>query len=188
VFLRLLLASNSSVNFFRGSSNYVPTGRTPRRWTHLPGSKAPSALPYIRRSSGRRTFVCVVETSPPSGKIKIFEPIDQNVRWRNKLTFRKVLQGGNDKLRIYKELYVPEQSSSIHFLRTELRVACVNGFEIIDPDTLDTRGLLDLSDESCDFVRRRSDHTYPKPVAIYCIENKFLLCYDGACFAKVQRG
>jgi hypothetical protein len=43
-----------------------------------------------------RTFVCVVKTSPLSSTIKIFEPIDQNVRGRNKPTFRKLLQGGND--------------------------------------------------------------------------------------------
>jgi hypothetical protein len=51
----------------------------------------------------------------------------------------------------------------------------VNRFEIIDPDTLDMQGLLDPSDESLDFVRRRSDNTRPKPVAIYRIENEFLL-------------
>lgn len=126
-----------------------------------------------------RTFVCVVKTSPLSSTIKIFEPIDQNVRGRSKPTFRKLLQGGNDTLRIYKEFYIPVQSSSIHFLRTKLCVACVNGFEIIDPDTLDTQGLLDPGDESLDFVRRRGDNTRPKPVAIYRIENEFLLCYDG---------
>jgi RHO1 GDP-GTP exchange protein 1/2 len=127
-----------------------------------------------------RTFVCVVKTSPLSSTIKIFEPIDQNVRGRNKPTFRKLLQGGNDTLRIYKEFYIPVQSSSIQFLRTKLCVACVNGFEIIDPDTLDTQGLLDPNDESLEFVRRRGENTRPKPVAIYRIENEFLLCYDGA--------
>jgi hypothetical protein len=95
-----------------------------------------------------RTFVCVVKTSPLSSTIKIFEPIDQNVLGRNKATFRKLLQGGKDTLRIYKEFYIPLQSCSIHFLRTKLYVASVNGFEIIDPDTLDTQGLLDPSDES----------------------------------------
>jgi hypothetical protein len=128
-----------------------------------------------------RTFVCVVKTSPRSSTIKIFEPIDQNVR--GKPTFRKLLQGGDDSdtLQVYKEFFIPVQASSIHFLRTKLCVVCVNGFEIIDPDTLDTQGLLDPSDESLGFIRRRrGDHTWPKPVAIYRIENEFLLCYDGA--------
>jgi hypothetical protein len=134
-----------------------------------------------------RTFVCVVKTSPISSTIKVFEPIDQNVRGRNKPTFRKLLQGGNDTLRIYKEFYIPVQSTSIHFLRTKLCVACVNGFEIIDPDTLDTQGLLDPNDESLEFVRRRGENTRPKPVAIYRIENEFLLCYDGALFTFLGR-
>ena len=125
-----------------------------------------------------RTFVCVVRTSPRSSTINIFEPIDQNAR--GKPTFRKLLPGGNDTLRIYKEFFIPVQSSSIHFLRTKLCVACVNGFEIIDPDTLDTQGLLDPNDESLGFVRRRGDHTWPKPLSIYRIANEFLLCYDGA--------
>ena len=85
--------------------------------------------------------------------------------------FRKLLEGGNDTLRIYKEFYIPVQSNSIHFLRTKFCVACVNGFEIIDPDTLDTQGLLDQSDSSLDFVSRRSDNTRPKPVVIYRIDN-----------------
>ncbi|KAI0251796.1 RhoGEF Rgf2 [Lactifluus subvellereus] len=134
-----------------------------------------------------QTFVCVVKTSPISSTIKVFEPIDQNVRGRNKPTFRKLLQGGNDTLRIYKEFYIPVQSTSIHFLRTKLCVACVNGFEIIDPDTLDTQGLLDPNDESLEFVRRRGENTRPKPVAIYRIENEFLLCYDEFAF-YIDRG
>ncbi|KAI0042292.1 CNH-domain-containing protein [Auriscalpium vulgare] len=129
-----------------------------------------------------RTFVCVVKTSPLSSTIKILEPIDQNVRGRSKPTFRKLLQGGNDTLRIYREFYIPVQSSSIHFLKTRLCVACVNGFEIIDPATLDTQGLLDPSDESLEFVRRRGDNVKPKPMAIYRIENEFLLCYDDFAF------
>lgn len=58
-------------------------------------------------------------------------------------------------------------------------MACVNGFEIIDPETLDTQGLLDPGDESLEFVRRRADNLKPKPMAIYRIENEFLLCYEG---------
>lgn len=77
-----------------------------------------------------------------------------------------------------QEFYIPLQSSSIHFLKTKLCVGCPNGFEIVDLETLDTQGLLDPADESLDFVRRRESTL--KPMAIYRIENEFLLCYDGA--------
>lgn len=49
-----------------------------------------------------KTLVCVVKTSPLSSTIKTLEPIDHNVRGRNKPTFRKLLQGGNDTLRVFK--------------------------------------------------------------------------------------
>ena len=87
-------------------------------------------------------------------------------------------------LRIYEEFYIPVQSSSIHFLRTKLCVACVNVFEIIDSDTLERLDSQEFLDPGDEFVRRRSDSTRPKSVAIYRIENQFLLCDDGACFAS----
>lgn len=76
-----------------------------------------------------------------------------------------------------QEFYIPVQSSSIHFLKTKLCVGCTNGFEIVDLETLDTQGLLDPADLSLDFVRRRENL---RPLAIYRIDNEFLLCYDGA--------
>ncbi len=49
-----------------------------------------------------KTLVCVIKTSPLSSTIKTLEPIDQNIRGRSKPTFRKLLQGGNDTLRVFK--------------------------------------------------------------------------------------
>ena len=75
-----------------------------------------------------------------------------------------------------QEFYIPVQSSSIHFLKTKLCVGCTNGFEIVDLETLDTQGLLDPADGSLEFVRKREGL---RPLAIYRIDNEFLLCYDG---------
>ena len=55
-------------------------------------------------------------------------------------------------------------------------MGCTKGFEIVDLETLDTQALLDPSDTSLDFVQKRDD---VRPMAIYRIENDFLLCYDG---------
>ena len=49
-----------------------------------------------------RTLVSVVKSTPLSSTIKTLEPIDQNVRGRSKPTFRKLLQGGADTLRVFK--------------------------------------------------------------------------------------
>ncbi|KAI0079401.1 CNH-domain-containing protein [Panus rudis PR-1116 ss-1] len=132
-----------------------------------------------------KTLVCVVKASPLSSTIKTLEPIDQNVRGRSKPTFRKLLQGGNDTLKVFKEFYIPVQSSSIHFLKTKLCVGCTNGFEIVDLETLDTQGLLDPADQSLEFVRKKENL---RPLAIYRIDNEFLLCYDEFAFYVNKTG
>ncbi|KAH9913549.1 CNH-domain-containing protein [Epithele typhae] len=132
-----------------------------------------------------RTLVCAVKSSPLSSTIKTLEPIDQHTRGRSKPTFRKRLQGGNDTLQVFKEFYIPLQSSSIHFLKTRLCVGCTNGFEIVDLDTLDTQGLLDPADTSLEFIHKRENL---KPLAIYRIDNEFLLCYDEFAFYVNKTG
>jgi len=112
------------------------------------------------------------------------EPIDQDTRSRSKPTFRKLLQGGNDTLKLYKEFYIPVESTSVHYLKTKMCVGCSRGFEIVDLETLDTQGLLDPMDDSLEFVRRRE----VRPMAIYRVQNEFLLCYDEFAFYVNKNG
>ena len=83
-----------------------------------------------------------------------------------------------------QEFYIPLESSSLHFLKTKLCVGNAKGFEIVDLESLDTQGLLDPSDESLDFVKKKENL---RPMAIYRIANEFLLCYDGSFGFDVSR-
>ena len=49
----------------------------------------------------------------------------------------------------------------------------------MDLETLDTQPLLDPADESLEFVIKKDNL---RPMAIYRIDNEFLLCYDGQCW------
>lgn len=49
-----------------------------------------------------KVLVCIVKSSQLSSTFKTLEPIDQNIRGRSKPTFRKLLQGGNDTLKLFK--------------------------------------------------------------------------------------
>ena len=49
-----------------------------------------------------RVLVCIVKSSQLSSTFKTLEPIDQNIRGRAKPTFRKLLQGGNDTLKMFR--------------------------------------------------------------------------------------
>ena len=133
-----------------------------------------------------RTLVCVVKSSSLSSTIKTLEPIEQNLRvGKKQQTFRKLLQGGQDSLRVFKEFYIPTESSSIHFLKTKLCVGCTKGFEIVDLETLDTQGLLDPADSNLDFVQKKEN---VKPIAIYRVDREFLLCYDEFAFYVNKNG
>ncbi|GAA5891836.1 hypothetical protein JCM8208_002907 [Rhodotorula glutinis] len=131
-----------------------------------------------------RTLVCVVKSGSVSSTIKTLEPVDVP-RGKKQPAIRKFLQGSNESLRVFKEFYIPTESSSVHFLKSKLCVGCTKGFEIVDLETLDTQGLLDPADSSLDFVQKREN---AKPIAIYRIDGDFLLCYDEFAFYVNKNG
>ncbi|WVQ84886.1 hypothetical protein IAT38_007049 [Cryptococcus sp. DSM 104549] len=133
-----------------------------------------------------KTLVAIVKSSTLSSTIKVMEPVDvsQN-RKKAQGGFMKRLNGREDALKLFKEFYIPTESSSVHFLKTKLCVGCTKGFEIVDLETLDMQGLLDPSDASLDFVLKRDN---VRPIAIYRIEEDFLLCYDEFAFYVNKNG
>ncbi|KAI9488223.1 CNH domain-containing protein [Zychaea mexicana] len=96
----------------------------------------------------------------------------------------------------YKEFYVGAEASNIHFLKSKVSVVVeARGFEIIDPENLAVggRNIPDSANPEFNFIQR---HTEPlKPLAMYRIQDKFLLCYNRFAFyvnnrngSLVQRG
>lgn len=132
-----------------------------------------------------RTLVCVVKSSAASSTIKTLEPIDVHARAKKHSTFGKMLPGGQDTLRVFKEFYIPTESSSIHFLKSKLCIGTIKGFEIVDLETLDTQGLLDPADVSLEFVQRQENL---QPIAIFRIDGEFLLCYNEFAFYVNKNG
>ncbi|KAI8973277.1 CNH domain-containing protein [Mycotypha africana] len=95
----------------------------------------------------------------------------------------------------YKEFYVGAESSNVHFLKSKLLIVCERGFEIIDPENLSVGGrdIPDKGDPQFNFVHRNIDSN--KPLAMYRVHDKFLLCYNKFAFyvnnrngSLVQRG
>ncbi|CAO3703395.1 unnamed protein product [Rhizopus stolonifer] len=94
----------------------------------------------------------------------------------------------------YKDFCIGAEACNIHFLRAKLNIVCERGFEVIDPENLTVgRDIPDSEDPQFNFVTR---HPEPlKPLAMYRINSKFLLCYDKFAFyvnnrngSLVQRG
>jgi hypothetical protein len=130
-------------------------------------------------------LVCCVKTSALSSTIKVYEPMDSMTKGKKKSGFAKMLAGGQDVLKPYKEFYIPSDSNSIHFLKSKLCVGCARGFEVVSLETLETQSLLDQADTSLDFVARRESI---KPIHIERLASEFLLCYTDFSFFVNRNG
>ncbi|KAF2084867.1 CNH-domain-containing protein [Saccharata proteae CBS 121410] len=130
-------------------------------------------------------LVCCVKTSALSTTIKVYEPMENMAKKSKKSGFAKMLAGGQDVLKPYKEFYIPTESTSIHFLRSKLCVGCAKGFEVVSLETLETQSLLDQADTSLDFVARRENI---KPIHIERLSSEFLLCYTDFSFFVNRNG
>ncbi|KAF9260341.1 CNH-domain-containing protein [Marasmius fiardii PR-910] len=126
-----------------------------------------------------RTLICIVKSTQLSSTIKVLEPVDRNTRGRWQLTFRKLLQGGDGSLELFKEFHLPVESWSIHFLKTKICVGSSRGFDIVDLETLDYQGFLNPGDESLEFVAKADNL---RPMAFFRIRDEFLVCYDAFAF------
>eukprot|EP00835_Amoeboradix_gromovi_P002975 NODE_183_length_15731_cov_0.226778.p1 type:complete len:945 gc:universal NODE_183_length_15731_cov_0.226778:6110-3276(-) len=122
--------------------------------------------------SGSRPLVCVVKSTSLSSTIKAYEPTELN----SQKGISKFFKTQNDSVKLYRELYIPSESTNIHFLKTKLCVGCTRGFEIVDLESLLTQGLLDPEDEDLGFAIK-VDHL--QPIALYRAFGFFLLCYNG---------
>ena len=132
-----------------------------------------------------KLLVCCVKSSSLSSTVKVFEPTDSMTKNKKKSGLSRMLAGGQDVLRPFKEFYIPMESNSIHFLRSKLCVGGAKGFEIVSLDTLETQSLLDQADTSLDFVVRREN---VKPIYIERTPSEFLLCYTDFSFFVNKNG
>ncbi|EEB08547.1 Rho1 guanine nucleotide exchange factor 1 [Schizosaccharomyces japonicus yFS275] len=133
-----------------------------------------------------KVLVCIVKSSTLSTTIKVLEPVQQLARTSKQAGLKKLLAVSQDPLRVLKELYMPTESTSIHFLKNKLCVGCTRGFEVVSLDNLETQSLLDPADTSLEFVERRENI---KPIAIYRMNGgEFLLCYSEFAFYVNRNG
>ncbi|RYP41398.1 hypothetical protein DL767_001036 [Monosporascus sp. MG133] len=132
-----------------------------------------------------RHLVCCVKSSALSTTIKVYEPNDSMSKGKKQKGFGKMFTTGQDELRAFKEFYIPTESTSVHFLKSKLCVACARGFEVVSLETLETQSLLDQADTSLDFVARKEG---VKPIHIERLNGEFLLNYTDFSFFVNRNG
>ncbi|KAJ3224469.1 RHO1 GDP-GTP exchange protein 2 [Clydaea vesicula] len=91
-------------------------------------------------------LIVSIKSGNLSSTIKIYEPKPVKIGEKKKSLFK--LGMGKENVKLFKEAYIPTESYTLLFLKTKLCVGCLQGFEIVDLDTLNTQGLLDPSDDN----------------------------------------
>lgn len=82
---------------------------------------------------------------------------------------------------ILQEFLVGAKASHVHFLKSKFAVVCERGFEIIDPNNLScSHSIPNVDDPNFNFLQTRADGL--RPLAMYRVHNKFLLCYNKFTF------
>jgi RHO1 GDP-GTP exchange protein 1/2 len=132
-----------------------------------------------------RHLVCCVKMNALSTTIKVYEPNDAMSKAKKQKGLGKMFNTGQDELKPFKEFYIPTESSSVHFLKSKLCVACARGFEVVSLETLETQSLLDQADTSLDFVARKEG---VKPIHIERLNGEFLLNYSDFSFWVERNG
>lgn len=132
-----------------------------------------------------RHLVCCVKPTTLSTTIKVYEPTDAMSKGKKQKGFGKMFNAGQDELKPFKEFYIPTESTSVHFLKSKLCVACARGFEVVSLETLETQSLLDQADTSLDFVNRKEG---VKPIHIERLNGEFLLNYSEFSFFVNRNG
>jgi hypothetical protein len=130
-------------------------------------------------------LVCAAKTSGLSTTIKVFEPMDTMTNRAKGPGLSSLFKSNQEVLKPFKEFYIPTESTSIHFLKTKLCVACARGFEIVSLETLETQSLLDQADTSLDFVAREKE---TRPIHIERLNGEFLLNYSEFSFFVNRNG
>ncbi|GAB1518105.1 RHO1 GDP-GTP exchange protein 2 [Rhizoctonia solani] len=132
-----------------------------------------------------RTVVCMVKTASLSSTVKILEsvgfPAGSNLNRNVETSFKDT----SNRLKIWKDFYLPAELYSVQFLKTKLCVAGSAGFEVVDLETLDTQVLLDPADNALNFV---GQYKNPRPLDVYRVGDEFLVCYREFAFYVNKTG
>lgn len=177
----LLVLANRSLYSFQLSQLEGNEVLSPKR-----GKKIQSSCNFFKAGIclGRH-MVCCVKSTALSTTIKVYEPNDAMTRAKKQKGLSKMFNSGQDELMPFKEFYIPIESTSVHFLRTKLCVACSRGFEVVSLETLETQSLLDQADTSLDFVARKEN---VRPIRIERLDGEFLLNYSEFSFFVNRNG
>ncbi|KAI9475761.1 MAG: CNH domain-containing protein [Benjaminiella poitrasii] len=137
-----------------------------------------------------RTLVCFVRNNAMTSTIRALEPCEttkETNKKKNKNNLGRLIRGNNEALKVYKDLYIPGEASSIQFFKNIICVGCERGFQMVNLSSAEVQSVLDPNDESNNIILQQ--HENMKPISMFRHKDgNILLCYSELAFYIDKKG
>jgi hypothetical protein len=101
------------------------------------GKKISSSVSFFKQGICKdKIYISAVKSSTLGSTVKIFEPCINTVATNLRGKIGKFFRSTLEPFTLYKEFFIPIESSSVHFLKKSICIGCQRGFELVDLDTL----------------------------------------------------
>ncbi|CAO3599660.1 unnamed protein product [Absidia cylindrospora] len=143
-----------------------------------------------------RSLVCYVRYNAMTSTIRALEVHDssatKNKKKKQQSIRRKTRQLGtllrqqHEGLRVFKDLYIPGEATSIQYFKNVLCIGSAKGFQMVDVGSAGVLSVLDPNDENHTIMASRYDL---RPISMFRHPNTdILLCYNDLAFYIDKKG
>ncbi|KAI8388193.1 CNH domain-containing protein [Radiomyces spectabilis] len=134
-----------------------------------------------------KTLVCFVRFNAITSTIRALEPYENtDPKKKSKHNFGRLIRGSNEVLKIYKDLYIPGEASSLQFFKNIICVGSARGFQMVNISSAEVQSVLDPTDDQNKSVLQRESL---KPISMFRHrDGNILLCYNEMAFYIDKKG
>ncbi|KAG1464004.1 hypothetical protein G6F56_005169 [Rhizopus delemar] len=184
--LDTLLPTEVGMKRGRKLSSHVSFFKVGKIWDKSPAAMA-SEEEKDKINGVERTLVCFVRHSAMTSTIRALEPYENTESKKKHKNLNRLIRGNNEALKVYKDLYIPGEASSIQFFKNIICVGSARGFQMVNLSSAEVQSVLDPSDENNNHLL--SQHEYIKPISMFRHKNgNILLCYNELAFYIDKKG
>ncbi|KAG1502092.1 hypothetical protein G6F48_000696 [Rhizopus delemar] len=134
-----------------------------------------------------KTLVCFVRYNAMTSTIRALEPCESTESKKKNKHLNRLIRGNNDALKVYKDLYIPGEASSIQFFKNIICVGSARGFQMVNLSSAEVQSVLDPNDDNNNALL--AQHEYIKPISMFRHKNgNILLCYNELAFYIDKKG
>ncbi|ORX62362.1 hypothetical protein DM01DRAFT_1299021 [Hesseltinella vesiculosa] len=142
-----------------------------------------------------KSLVCYVRYNAMTSTIRALEVHDSaSPKSKHKKSLRRkttkqlgtLLRHNHEGLRVYKDLYIPGEATSIQYFKNVLCVGSEKGFQMVDVGSAGVQSVLDPSDDSHNGLTTKYEL---RPISMFRHPNgDILLCYNTLAFYIDKKG